>query len=29
LKHDLETWADTILTAPTLEALFSTDATHL
>jgi hypothetical protein len=25
LKHELETWVDTILTAPTLEALFSTD----
>ena len=24
-ENDLETWADTILTAPTLEALFSTD----
>ncbi len=28
LKHELETLADAILTAPTLEALFTTDATH-
>ena len=27
-ENDLETWADTILTAPTLEALFSTDEAH-
>jgi len=28
LKHDLETWADTILTAQTLDALFTTGATR-
>ena len=27
-EHELETWADTIVTAPTLEALFSTDETR-